>query len=809
MSPSPPDPKAPAAPPSGARGPAVEPEDLPRAELDEHELRALRRRLAALPPGFEPPDFDDVSLRALVAALAGAGRWGAGPAAGLDFAGPQGASGGGGGEGPGPGPGPGPAPPPETIKKLQITRADERFAPGFESLEVMVNLLGLAKETVKLTVTGAHAPSSPLFERELTAGEKADGARTLRWDGKCNGSGDEVKDRHVHPLWSPYTVKLEGGGLSDQAEFKVLYDSIRLVAGPWTPDEKAPDESDEKAWVQYRLNELGYYGGPVGKDTEDYLKKSVRRYKANHVALRKKLFKDVDDSITAELKDALRAGDNPRPGIPPAVFADTARTAEVPVEALTYERRTATTDEFGTRRANFEPNRLNRPLIPIEARILLVTRSGSRAEAPEGVGPVRVNWRIADPDEDLSGQLTPTAKAPSRTKAYLESALKIESGRSGNGDNCPVKYSGIRAAGAPDATTAFLVGDHYVPYVVEADAGQKVAFSKAWADPAQHPKRLGRAGALFRPSYIAGDDWTLRAELDFTGLPNASDLEKAHGVTDAASRIHAETGRFLVRRFGRVAMVVNWPARTNSEEWDKIREEYARAHTDVDVSGIARRKISEVITEAEFRTLVTSNTSHTDPAKITLNDGWLYGLPTPQQGKLTASKYKKALKAATWDAFGDPLQGPLGNLLSDKVRATHATGFVVCQFLTHQPVNIKTNPRIGLNVVLPKHRNYVVWGGSIGLPDSVILADQKDPDKVYYVVAHEMGHNYYLLHWENTGENNPDHHDTKDRNCIMSYSTSPPPAHQKPGVYTPHFCGKCQLLLRGWHVLAGGLPASS
>jgi hypothetical protein len=44
---------------------------------------------------------------------------------------------------------------------------------------------------------------------------------------------------------------------------------------------------------------------------------------------------------------------------------------------------------------------------------------------------------------------------------------------------------------------------------------------------------------------------------------------------------------------------------------------------------------------------------------------------------------------------------------------------------------------------------------------------------------------------------------------MMSYSTEKKfrPAHQRPGIYTPHFCGKCNLKLRGWKVISGVLPA--
>jgi hypothetical protein len=186
----------------------------------------------------------------------------------------------------------------------------------------------------------------------------------------------------------------------------------------------------------------------------------------------------------------------------------------------------------------------------------------------------------------------------------------------------------------------------------------------------------------------------------------------------------------------------------------------------------------------------------------------------PAQGNLDADDYKSVLKAFCHSGYNSKIQTPLGDRISKNVRREHASGFIVVNFLLHKPVDIKNDPANGDNTVTAANKGFVTWGGSIGLADSVILADQKDPDKVYYVVAHEMGHNFYLLHWENTGENNQSDHDQDDHNCMMSYSDfsfADPGryAHHEPGVYTPHFCGKCNLALRGWDIVAGGMAAKA
>jgi hypothetical protein len=323
---------------------------------------------------------------------------------------------------------------------------------------------------------------------------------------------------------------------------------------------------------------------------------------------------------------------------------------------------------------------------------------------------------------------------------------------------------------------------------VQKDAGQKVVYTTACVDRAKYPKRLGKAGILFRPSYIAGDDYRITAEIDFTGLGNQAVLEGFHGVTDVKSRIHVASGTFRVWRFNRVALNVQWPARRNSNDWPGIAAEFEKAFVKVDTSGIATCSITDVLTEDEYRTIVVANTAHKDPAKIHLYADAVVGVDLPKQGRtMSAADYKTALGTFVNDDYWDKIVYPLRRQLSRNIRKTYPSGFVIIDFLTHRPVKIRK--WLGTRTA---EENYIAWTFSIGLPDSTVFADQKDPDKVYYVVAHEMGHNFWL------------------HNCVMAYSSSSSGyAHQRPGVYTPHFCGKCNLKLRGWDADSGVLPADS
>jgi len=687
--------------------------------------------------------------------------------------------------------------------ELKLIKVDDHFCPKVESLDIEYSLKGLAAKPVKLTITSVHAKSNPLFERDLTAAEKADGAHTIQWDGKAT-TGD-LKDEFIHPLLSPYKVTLTHNATHNgNKDFKVLYHSIELKKAPWTPDEKVPDKAaKEKDWVQFQLNELGYFGGPVGGDFDKYLDKAVIRYKWNHKTMHELKLSSTNATITDPLRTALTAGDNKRNWISDeAVFTDPAKTANVLVEAINVED----TDTLTGDKAAAEKARLNRPLIPIEAIIKLKKKDDSAGLSPEAVGPVRVNWRHVDTDEVFTNQFDDVAASPSKVKKYLEEALKKKGGRSGNGDNCHDDFAGIRKGAADDHATCFLVGKQLLPYEVVDDAGNKTVFSKASIDRAEpNTKRLGRAGVFFRPSYVAGDDYKLSAEIDFTGLGNAADLEKFHNykANDPKSRIRRETGTFRIRRFNQVCMNIDWPARTNSYDWPGIATEFDKAFMDLDVGNITTKVIKDVITQAEYAAVVHGVAAYAT-ANVTLRDNAFTGLDTPAQ-TVPAATYRAALRTE-FVAFHRAVRNDLGRLITKKVRKDHPVGIIVITFQPRVPVDVKEDPSTGKNNVVQP--GFIAGALSVGLDGAIVLADQQDSDKVYYVVSHEIGHTFWLQHYENAPGSAPAEHDTKDHNCIMSY-TPGTPAHQQAGIYTPHFCGKCNIKLRGWDIRAAGVPAQS
>ncbi len=711
-------------------------------------------------------------------------------------------------------------------KRLQIVRIDDHFAPSKESLDIHFAIRGIYNRQVKLIVEGENYPGKVMVSRDIPKDKTTNNNdQVISWDGKIEEG--ELKDHFANPLMGPFKAILfhddaaHTNHFRDEKKFKILYHSLELKEGPWTPDEKEPDKAaKEKEWIQYKLNQLGFYGGPVGKDTEGYLEKAILRYKANHKKMYQFFVVNYRPDTDQVFKDALAAGDNKRPYLAGNPFPGPGNTGKILVEALYYQRVGAELKsnggdtEFRSVRSIYDEKRLNRPLIPVEATVYLKGKDNTKKLVPDAVGPLRVNFRVKGLNEDLSSQWSSTPASPSQTKKYLEAALTINNGRVGdNGDNCPSALNGLRKTAPGESfDMPFLLGDFYQPYNTARDAGQKVVFSTACVDK-QFPLRAGKAGIFFRPSYIAGDDYQLRAEIDFTGHPNQSALEADHGATTVDKRLHIDTGTFIVKRFAKLAAVVNWPARSkNAPQWDLIQAEYARAHVELDVSAFATKSITDVLNTDEYLQAIRASGLSLQPG-MSLHPNAYFGMPAPAQGSMNAVTYKNLLTGyCALNGFLDRSNVQMGAVISKKLRAEFPVGLILITINQHEPADVQADPENGNHSVV--NRQFIAGYLSLGLADGVLFADLQDPEKVYYVIAHEFGHLFYLLHHENTGENNAAHHDLNDHNCLMSYSLDPAKARvalpfQTQGRYAPHFCGKCNLALRGWDHTSTVLPKQS
>jgi hypothetical protein len=715
-------------------------------------------------------------------------------------------------------------------KTITIKKVDAHFASGAEHLCLEYQTTGVVAAKLYLEVTSDNYPGGPIYKRLIGYNDKTDGDHLIWWDGQANCKSGDLKDgKFITPLLSPYKIRIyEEGGPSDDSTFNVLYHSIKLQQGPWSADELAP--TDETEWVRYRLNELGYHAGLSNTEIDDCFKKAIVGYRHNHPELWQLDPDNYKAEVTADLKQALigDAGRRPlffEPGdkgkdptdfkdetgldaalkrlnsdgyLEPAALGDPQKTTEILVEAPRFDKRggvkkggrTAREDEFLKDKSVTERKRMNRPMLPIEAVVFLKGKGGDAIDCPKAVGAIRVNWRFEEPSEDLSKQFGFDEDAPSFTKLYLSKALKVaQAGKGENGNNCPIRFGGIRDVAAKNYYAPVVLGDAFVPHKVLQDKGQKLVHSQACIDQDKYPLRLGRAGFLFRPSLVAGDAYRIIAEIDFKGQDNQEKLEELHGVNaDPKSRIQFSSGTLRIVRWMRTAMKINWPRRKEALGANKIAAEFLPAYLRLFTSKYSEAPITGILSQKDYVDVVTKHTPNRDPKKIRLTDDHLLGIDLPKQGDSRMRHYRNLLKTFAYDNFLRKVDVPLRRAISEVARkkcSPHtANGLVVVPYLLHPPVKVMC----GDTVAFP---NYIAESYSRGMPDSVVLYDQDDDSKSDYVIAHEIGHCLWLRHSKLEGEPNPKHHDQDDFNCIMSYFDLNPALH---------FCGKCNLRLRGWNV---------
>lgn len=742
-------------------------------------------------------------------------------------------------------------------RAITLRKVDANFAPIVEDLNAEYEISGLSTQSVEIEIASDSYPAGPIYQRKLHWTEKRTGTHLFNWDGRANcTSGDLKGGKFISPLYSPYRVRIfvKGGPTTEIKEFSVLYHSIGLSQGPWTADEAEPQKAQD--WLQYRLNELGYYAGPVGKDVAGYLRKAIIRYRHNHKNLwqldpRKYKGSSDDDLLYALANDEARrplfAHDEDSPALKErgldlneylgaSAFSDSGTISHILVEALTYEKGESTKDKD-----RLERKRLNRPLIPVEAVVYLKGKAGDAKDVPQAVGDVRINWRFVDGVEFTGDQYAATSTEPSRSRSYLQKALALQAGGATHGDNCPQEYGGIRDIDGKNYYAPVLLGEYYAPYIVQKDPTQNVVYSRACIDEKRYPQRMGKAGFYFRPSIIAGDDYRIIAEIDFAGLTNKDVLEKLHGIepSDLSTRIQRKTGRFQIRRSVKAVTVVRWSPTPADHGWAQSKKEFAQAYLSLDDTQIQQQEIVDLISDAKYVEIVKRRTKHKKQIRtvidkdgslkkevlIKLSQDGIVGVSLPKKGKTEPNKYVKLLKRFCNAGFFNLIQDDLRNELSKNIRKTHPTGVITISYALHKPLDIYGLPKTLRTIKTRTRRNRAVEAYlqqcmaagknpnvllkkgfsatqySIALADSMVFAAYDDGCKPYSLLAHEIGHLFWLNHAEHAGDKNPKFHDLSDHNCLMSYGKENcQHSHHKPTTFTPHFCGKCNLRLRGWLV---------
>lgn len=706
---------------------------------------------------------------------------------------------------------------------LVLLAVDHHFAPARESLEIVYSIRHYHDgDTVTLEITSQHH-AGPLFKLELRGGDKSDGVHVYRWNGRTNTTSGPMVDRHVHPLLAPFKVKLTGSlGHSGEKEFTVLYAGARVAQGPWVPRDDIPQPDDRRNhYVQLRLNELGHHAGPVTGTLDDATKSAIKRYKRYHPSL----YTDQTDAVTDPLVARLVAGDNRR-----GAFDNTDFLRREDAKSKAYTDGDQYYREYADLRnpvvkVNHEKDSLGRPVFPLKCEPLLLSKfkelgdEGAGVWSPEATGPVRVRWSTEDPSEDTT--ILPDGSAagvPSRTKQYVDLALPVVPAP---GDNAAEKFSGLRTQGAIDHRKYYFDQTGLLGYTVEDDGGHKARVTRAHADPSVRRELLGAAVILARPSYLCLDDYRWCVDLDFQGEANQGYLDGIYRGKEPL--LHARTGTLAVWRRARVAAHVRWGRRTEAGEalsWGAVAARFAEAGIRLEgpLRSLGR---DDFMTLADYNGIVAARcTNAAYVAAVQAEATAVAGgaAPTLSLGSYAVDFRSAPLPGETANAYGLRLGNAMAAIwrqinpdvvarLESQLRPASPQGLLVLDYKAICPVQWRSVT--GLTGDVPAGRS--AWADKRGV--TMIEVDlSMDQDTL---MAHEVGHNLYLSHWEVPAADSyrrPIDHDQNDHNCMMSYAwniAGRPAVNANGFLFLGRFCGKCNLKLRGWDLSPAELPTQS
>ncbi|MEM7155198.1 MAG: hypothetical protein AAF799_20285 [Myxococcota bacterium] len=642
-------------------------------------------------------------------------------------------------------------------------------------------------------------------------------------------------------------VSPEPTGSRSSTSFRVKFHSIvveRAAIDMMTPN--VVPNTDPMRCVQ--LNTLGYYAGPpswIGMNgfRGEYFTRARDRYNALLAG------QALDTRLGANWEPSKGVERSTNNGWVDFAEGDDMHGAELRmyVESLPYKvagmingLRDQLNVGHAQARAGQEEAQLNRPLVPFEVRLLVRRSNGQGVFVREAVGKARVDWTIDRPGEHLENIGRNRGGTSRYARRYVQQAKQAIGGTAGlNGKNrrkinCTQTALG-GAAVADQWKSAAVLGNNVIgPHDAQADNAKKVIATHACVDT-NHPNRLGKAVFMFRPSAVAGDRYKLTAHAFFRGHNRRDALRRKNPTLKKVS------GNIEIWRWAPVGVVLNWGSSKviDNNLWDLVKPRFREAYTEIDTTNTLVQTPTQLLNPGDYTTWINGSvgvsniqevhTLATNAFSPNVNDNSILSLNSPIPGTLGAPnggwgamsnlsriQYQnnpaKRLAVLMRKAFDSPEDRQAGvvygnerfiSMVETRARAQRPRGFVIMNLgfgNALQNAGIQAS-EIELSL-LDKVRSCT------GDRDMHVILWDHRPEHFDYIVAHEMAHCLGLRHYENAGDQNPNDHDTADHNCVMSYSSNNP-AHQRPAVYSPMFCGKCNLKLRGWKVDQGLIARST
>lgn len=707
---------------------------------------------------------------------------------------------------------------------LVITKVDSHFAPSKEKLDIEFSVENHQGQDGKLIVT-SESYGSTVFEKELSASEISSGK--ISWDGKSSCGDGELADHYINPLYAPYKVEISCSGIKDTKEFCVYYHSINMELGTYTPDGKAPPKSDKIKWVQYRLNELGYFAGPVDGVKNEQTIRALRRYTYSAAGYYDDE-KEIDDINNEKLLKQLEAGEGKIDIIEGGKLPTDGNDIKVYIDHNHFFQSLDNGGDFDDPEGHIkrDKEKLDRFEMPVEAKIFLVGKNDSNGsqqpvDAPEAVGAAPISWAIKDPIEDISLLPEYSPNCPTQSKAYIENALK-KLGRDTNNpeetnDNCPASLAGQRD------NNANYFRNEFAPFDIKV-SGDKV-LSHVIIDNGQRKK--GKAGILFQGSYIAGDNYKLQASIalkDNEKNKKLHDLHKTFFSKDIEQQLAINSGKMTIWRKHNVSAIIDWPTPADPNiKWDDITKSYKAAHCELNTDNIKTYSITDIFSTKEEQNKFLDIYAESEYKNKGMRDEkrslmkfsakGIYPETIPsQEDKFCEDdpEYYKSIISllAANMPFNTKFQERTSGIVYSKIRKNSTSGIIIlrCNWLPTVKIHDITNNQYEL---------FTPEKSSAALPNGVVIIDNKysQDSKDSFLFSHEIAHCLNLSHHEipsRYDSANKEDHDLSDHNCTMSYPqgirSRPDLEWNKTNSDISAFCGKCLMKLRGWQVNSNELP---
>ncbi|MFW6221149.1 MAG: peptidoglycan-binding protein [Fibrobacterota bacterium] len=711
---------------------------------------------------------------------------------------------------------------------IEIVSSDSHFAPGAEEMDIKYRINNCEKNNIYLEVSSDSYPENILFKEPVATDNRTDGEHTIHWNGKTNCEKGPLAGLFINPLYGPYKVRLyKDEAVFDEKEFHIYIHSLTLHGGTYTENGSVPDKNSELIkWIQYKLNYLGYFSGPIDGIKGEQTRRAMRRYTyktAGYYGHPPR--KEIDDENDSTLLQNLEKDTQKVEIFENGKFPDSGESVKAYIEHDYFYRDTATKAEFGVAQGHCkkDEDKLDRFELPVQCSVLLVSKSdpdgsGVGVAAAGGSNDLDVEWEVIDPAEDTTFLPNPTADIPFKGKAYIEDALsntRNDASKDGN-DNCPCdnNYGQRKNNGR-----YFRTGDKLKPYMSKENNG--IVLSKVFTQQNGNCPKDGTTGILFRGSYIAGDNYIIAAQVYLKDNEKDKNIKALHEKffgTSFEEKFSVESGMFTLWRKQHIAAVVNWPDPGRGIKWNDVALQYRLAHCELDPVTVEYKITDLFSTNADKQAYLNLVQRHYGYAMkdMAFDENGLYPRKIRPQGpKETPGDYEDEIYD-TVEMFSD---GPnssrflddLSEMLFEKVRTLRPAGAIVLRpnWCREYIIKDPADPTYSQ----PYIPAYYCYGGSNGmvLMDNPMTGDEQDG----FLFGHEIGHCRFLLHHETsgTGSDNPDEHDINDHNCIMCYpdgiASRPGLTWNKGDTEEPRLCGKCILKMRGWDNTDKRLPASS